>query len=117
MWQTHGEKERASTRGRSRQQAETEYETCSNNEWREVSRGHSTKVVANTVGRTELYTIEPIKVFVRDGMAMVVDGHHRYKAFLELGLSRIPIQYIHENQFNLYTAYDTAKKMLEATYK
>ena len=40
--------------GRSRQQAETEYETCSNNEWREVSRGHSTTVVANIVGRTEL---------------------------------------------------------------
>lgn len=40
--------------GRSRQQVETEYETCSNNECREVSRGHSTKVVANTVGRTEL---------------------------------------------------------------
>lgn len=40
--------------GRSRQQVETEYETCSNNEWREVSRGHSTIVVANIVGRTEL---------------------------------------------------------------
>ena len=33
--------------GRSRQQAETEYETCSNNEWREVSRGHSKLMVAN----------------------------------------------------------------------
>ena len=40
--------------GRSRQQVETEYETCSNNEWREVSRGHSTKTVANVMGRTEL---------------------------------------------------------------
>ena len=40
--------------GRSRQQVKTEYETCSNNEWREVSRGHSTKAVANVVGRTEL---------------------------------------------------------------
>ena len=40
--------------GRSRQQAETEYETCGNNEWKEVSRGHSTIVVANMVGRTEL---------------------------------------------------------------
>ena len=40
--------------GRSRQQVETEYETCSNNEWREVSRGHSTKAVANGLGRTEL---------------------------------------------------------------
>ena len=40
--------------GRSCQQVETEYETCSNNEWQEVSRGHSTIVVANTVGRTEL---------------------------------------------------------------
>lgn len=40
--------------GRSRQQVETEYEPCSNNEWREVSRGHSTKTVANVMGRTEL---------------------------------------------------------------
>ena len=34
---------------------ETEYEIRSNNEWREVSRGHSTIVVANTMGRTELW--------------------------------------------------------------
>ena len=40
--------------GRSRQQAEIEYETCSNNEWREVNRGHSTKAVVNVLGRTEL---------------------------------------------------------------
>ena len=40
--------------GRSCQQEETEYETCSNNEWQEVSRGHSTTMVANIVGRTEL---------------------------------------------------------------
>ena len=40
--------------GRSCQQVETEYETCSNNEWQEVSRGHTTIVVANTMGRTEL---------------------------------------------------------------
>lgn len=40
--------------GRSRQQVETKNETCSNNEWREVSRGHSTKTVANVMGRTEL---------------------------------------------------------------
>ena len=40
--------------GRSCQQMETEYEVCSNNEWQEVSRGRSTTVVANIVGRTEL---------------------------------------------------------------
>ena len=40
--------------GRSRQRMETEYEIRSNNEWREVSRGHSTIMVANIVGRTEL---------------------------------------------------------------
>ena len=40
--------------GRSHQRAETEYETRSNNEWREVSRGHSTMAVANVMGRTEL---------------------------------------------------------------
>ena len=40
--------------GRSCQQEETEYETCSNNEWQEVSRGHSTMMVANVMERTEL---------------------------------------------------------------
>ena len=35
--------------GRSRQQAETEYESCSNNEWREVSKIHSKLMVANIV--------------------------------------------------------------------
>ena len=40
--------------GRSCQQVKTEYETCSNNEWQEVSRGHSTIVVPNIMGRTEL---------------------------------------------------------------
>ena len=40
--------------GRSRQRVKTEYETCSNNEWREVSRGHSTIMVANIMERTEL---------------------------------------------------------------
>ena len=40
--------------GRSRQRMETEYEIRSNDEWREVSRGHSTTLVANVVGRTEL---------------------------------------------------------------
>ena len=40
--------------GRSCQQVETEYETCSNSEWQEVSRGHSTIMVANIMGRTEL---------------------------------------------------------------
>ena len=40
--------------GRSCQQVETEYETCSNNEWQEVSRGHSTIAVTNATGRTEL---------------------------------------------------------------
>ena len=42
--------------GRSRQQAETEHETCSNNEWREVSRDHSIKTVANVMGRTICWT-------------------------------------------------------------
>ena len=40
--------------GRSRQQLDTDYEISSNNEWREVSRGHCTIVVANSKGRTEL---------------------------------------------------------------
>jgi len=33
---------------------ETEYEIHSNNELQEVSRGHSTSMVANVLGRTEL---------------------------------------------------------------
>ncbi len=45
--------------GRSRHRMELHQQmhrkSCSNIEWREVSRGHSTIVVANLLGRTELY--------------------------------------------------------------
>lgn len=79
--------------------------------------GASVEAIKITILEQGAHTIEPIKVLVRVGMAMVVDGHHRYHVFVELGLSRIPIQYIHENQLKLYMVYDTAKKMLEAAYK
>lgn len=79
--------------------------------------GASVAAIKTTILEQGAHTIEPIKVFVRDGMAMIVDGHHRYQAFVELGLARIPIQYIHKTQLKLYTAYDTTKKMLEAAYK
>ncbi len=36
------------------------WEIRSNNEWREVSRGHSTIVVANIMGRTELFQTDEL---------------------------------------------------------
>lgn len=78
--------------------------------------GASVEAIKNNI-RARHHTIDPIKVFVREGMAMVFDGHYRYQAFVELGLSRVPILYIHENQLKLYAVYDTAKKMLKAAYK
>lgn len=46
--------------------------------------------------------IEPIPVRVHNGQTLIVDGHHRYQAFLELGYDRVPIKYIHENQISTY---------------
>jgi|GEM_PF-5710559 len=43
-----------------------------------------------------------IPVYIRDGEAYIVDGHHRIEAFKEAGYNRIPIKYIHENQIKNY---------------
>ena len=54
MWQIYGEKETCGTKGGLVSGWKQSMKFVSNNEWQEVSRGHSTIVVANTVGRTEL---------------------------------------------------------------
>jgi len=45
----------------------------------------------------------PIIVYVEEGQAFIVDGHHRYQAFVNLGYERVPIKYIHANQ--VYSIY------------
>ncbi|MDE5778976.1 MAG: ParB N-terminal domain-containing protein [Lachnospiraceae bacterium] len=42
--------------------------------------------------------IEPIPVRVHNGEALIVDGHHRFEAFRQLGYDRVPIKYIHKSQ-------------------
>ena len=54
MWQMDGEKETCGTKGGLVSEWKQSMKFVSNNEWREVSRGHSTTEVANIVGRTEL---------------------------------------------------------------
>ena len=54
MWQIYGEKETCGTKGGLVSGWKQSKKSVSNNEWREVSRGHSTIVVANMMGRTEL---------------------------------------------------------------
>ena len=49
-----GEKETCGTQGGLVSGWKQSKKSVSNNEWREVSRGHSTKMVANILGRTEL---------------------------------------------------------------
>lgn len=44
--------------------------------------------------------VPPIPVRVDNGQALIVDGHHRFQAFVELGYDRVPIKYISENQIN-----------------
>ena len=41
--------------------------------------------------------VSPILVRVHNGTAYIVDGHHRYNAFLKLGYERIPIKYLHSS--------------------
>ena len=54
MWQICGEKETCGTKGGLASGRKQSMKPVSNNEWREVSRGHSTETVANVMGRTEL---------------------------------------------------------------
>ena len=60
MWQIYGENVACGTKGGFvsgwKQSIPTGHDvkSVSNNEWREVSRSHSTKTAANVMGRTEL---------------------------------------------------------------
>ena len=54
MWQIYGEKVTCGTKGGLVSGWKQSMKPVSNNEWQEVSRGHSTKTVANALGRTEL---------------------------------------------------------------
>ena len=50
MWQIYGEKETCGTKGGLVSGWKQSMKSVSNNEWREVSRGHSTIMVANIMG-------------------------------------------------------------------
>lgn len=52
--------------------------------------------------------VSPIQVRVHDGVAYIVDGHHRYNAFVKLGYERVPIKYLHSS--------DLKKNMSDGTY-
>ena len=54
MWQIDGVKETCGTKGGLVSGWKQSMKSVSNNEWQEVSRSHSTIVVANTMGRAEL---------------------------------------------------------------
>lgn len=52
--------------------------------------------------------VSPILVRVHNGTAYIVDGHHRYNAFLKLGYERVPIKYLHSS--------DLGKNLSDGTY-
>ena len=58
--------------------------------------------IMDSIQRNGPESVPPITVRVHQGQALVVDGHHRLVAFLELGYNRAPIKYIHENQIKYY---------------
>ena len=43
-------------------------------------------------------SVDPIPVRIYNGEALIVDGHHRFEAFRQLGYDRVPIKYIHKSQ-------------------
>ncbi len=53
-------------------------------------------------------SVDPILVRVHEGKAYIVDGHHRYNAFLKLGYDRVPIKYLHNS--------DLGKMLPDGTY-
>jgi len=52
--------------------------------------------------------VPPIQIRVHNGTAYIVDGHHRYNAFLKLGYERVPIHYLHSS--------DLGKNLSDGTY-
>ena len=39
-------------------------------------------------------------VRIHNGEALIVDGHHRYEAFKQLGYERVPIKYLHKSNLS-----------------
>ncbi len=62
--------------------------------------------------------ITPIEVRVHNGQALIVEGHHRFEAFRQLGYDRVPIKYIHSNQLGKlqkdgFTYYRSLQELLD----
>ena len=58
-------------------------------------------------------SVDPILVRVHEGTAYIVDGHHRYNAFLQLGYERVPIKYLHSSNLGKIQSDGTFIRMLE----
>ena len=60
--------------------------------------------LAKVIGEKGIEAVDPILVRVHQGVAYIVDGHHRFYAFLQNGYDRVPIKYLHESNLgkNLY---------------
>lgn len=68
-----------------------------------TNEGPSTRSLMEKISSEGPNSVDPIPVYVDNGNALIVDGHHRYQAFINLGYDRVPIKYIHENQiFSLF---------------
>jgi len=42
--------------------------------------------------------VPPIRIRVHHERVLIVDGHHRFKAFQDLGFKRVPIKYVRGNE-------------------
>ncbi|SEQ06008.1 ParB-like nuclease domain-containing protein [Lachnospiraceae bacterium RM5] len=58
-------------------------------------------------------SVDPILVRVNKETAYIVDGHHRYNAFLKLGYERVPIKYLHSYDLGKMTPDGTFIRTLE----
>ena len=73
------------------------------------------KNVMQQIETKGINSIDPIPVYVHEGKALIVDGHHRYEACVRLGVKRVSIKYIHKNQIPKY--HRTLNDLIALMYK
>jgi len=74
------------------------------------------KAVSKVIHFGGYQAVKPIPVWVNNGNAYAIDGHHRLEAFRMLGYKRVPIKYVHTNQISNYSKL-TPAQMVEYGYK
>lgn len=69
--------------------------------------------ISTVIREKGMDAVPPVLVRVHQGIAYIVDGHHRFEAFLREGYERIPIKYLHSSNLGKNLSDGTYLRSIE----